>query len=111
MEIMLEPTSNKLLVGTVGTYEPEVHCRCCSLVPVSNKRLIWLCHSSHVVKDKKLAISNASSMLEDFDPPFYEPLFFKEVPSIPRNLKTHAEGFCPTSLHFLSFNGKSCIQI
>nr|GEW42069.1 reverse transcriptase domain-containing protein [Tanacetum cinerariifolium] len=34
-----------------------------------------------VVQDKKLATSNASSMLEDFDPPFYEPLFFKEVPS------------------------------
>nr|GEV48864.1 hypothetical protein [Tanacetum cinerariifolium] len=33
-----------------------------------------------VVQDKKLVISIASSMLEDFDPPFYEPLFFKEVP-------------------------------
>nr|GEZ65319.1 hypothetical protein [Tanacetum cinerariifolium] len=30
--------------------------------------------------EDKLASSNASSMLEDFDPPFYEPLFFKEVP-------------------------------
>nr|GEW08697.1 hypothetical protein [Tanacetum cinerariifolium] len=30
--------------------------------------------------DKKLAISNASLVLENFDPPFYEPLFFKEVP-------------------------------
>nr|GFC74588.1 hypothetical protein [Tanacetum cinerariifolium] len=35
---------------------------------------------TRVVQDKKLATSNASSMLEDFDPPFYEPLFFKEVP-------------------------------
>nr|GFA76880.1 reverse transcriptase domain-containing protein [Tanacetum cinerariifolium] len=35
---------------------------------------------TRVVQDKKLAISNASLMLEDFDPPFYEPLFFKEVP-------------------------------
>nr|GEW52007.1 reverse transcriptase domain-containing protein [Tanacetum cinerariifolium] len=33
-----------------------------------------------VVQDKKLAISNASLVLEDFDPPFYEPIFFKEVP-------------------------------
>nr|GEX82171.1 reverse transcriptase domain-containing protein [Tanacetum cinerariifolium] len=33
------------------------------------------------VQDKKLATSNASSMLEDFDPPFYEPFFFIEVPS------------------------------
>nr|GFC23967.1 hypothetical protein [Tanacetum cinerariifolium] len=31
-------------------------------------------------EDKKLAISNASLMLEDFDPPLYEPPFFKEVP-------------------------------
>nr|GEW58747.1 hypothetical protein [Tanacetum cinerariifolium] len=35
---------------------------------------------TRVVQDKKLAISNASMVLEDFDPPFYEPLFFKEVP-------------------------------
>nr|GEV09650.1 hypothetical protein [Tanacetum cinerariifolium] len=33
-----------------------------------------------VVQDKKLAISNASLMLEDFDPPLYEIPFFKEVP-------------------------------
>nr|GFD29980.1 hypothetical protein [Tanacetum cinerariifolium] len=33
-----------------------------------------------VVQDKKLATSNASLVLEDFDPPSYEPLFFKEVP-------------------------------
>nr|GEX69911.1 hypothetical protein [Tanacetum cinerariifolium] len=30
--------------------------------------------------DKKLAISNAFLVLEDFDPLFYEPLFFKKVP-------------------------------
>nr|GEV27625.1 hypothetical protein [Tanacetum cinerariifolium] len=35
---------------------------------------------TRVVQDKKLAISNASLLLEDFDPHFYEPLFFKEVP-------------------------------
>nr|GEU57095.1 reverse transcriptase domain-containing protein [Tanacetum cinerariifolium] len=35
---------------------------------------------THVVQDKKLATSNASLVLEDFDPPIYEPLFFKEVP-------------------------------
>nr|GEX89991.1 hypothetical protein [Tanacetum cinerariifolium] len=35
---------------------------------------------THVVQDKKLATSNASLVLEDFDPPFYEPLFLKEVP-------------------------------
>nr|GEV57223.1 hypothetical protein [Tanacetum cinerariifolium] len=31
-------------------------------------------------KDKKLAISNASLVFEDFDPSFYEPLVFKDVP-------------------------------
>nr|GFB63189.1 hypothetical protein [Tanacetum cinerariifolium] len=35
---------------------------------------------TRVVQEKKLAISNASLVLEDFDPPFYEPVFFKEVP-------------------------------
>nr|GFA01303.1 hypothetical protein [Tanacetum cinerariifolium] len=35
-----------------------------------------------VVQDKKLAISNASLVLEDFDPPLYEPLFFKEDPNV-----------------------------
>nr|GEX99939.1 hypothetical protein [Tanacetum cinerariifolium] len=35
---------------------------------------------TRVVQDKKLAISNASLVLEDFDPYFYEPFFFKEVP-------------------------------
>nr|GEU39906.1 hypothetical protein [Tanacetum cinerariifolium] len=49
---------------------------------------------TRVVQDKKLAISNASLMLEDFDPPFYEPLFFKEVPNILGNVKTLAKGFC-----------------
>nr|GEV64790.1 hypothetical protein [Tanacetum cinerariifolium] len=36
---------------------------------------------TRVVQDKKLAISNASLVLEDFDHPFYEPLLFKEVPT------------------------------
>nr|GEW07980.1 hypothetical protein [Tanacetum cinerariifolium] len=35
---------------------------------------------TRVVQNKKLVISNASLVHEDFDPPFYEPLFFKEVP-------------------------------
>nr|GEU40133.1 hypothetical protein [Tanacetum cinerariifolium] len=35
---------------------------------------------TRVVQDKKQAISNASLVLEDFDPPLYEPLFFKEFP-------------------------------
>nr|GEU38986.1 hypothetical protein [Tanacetum cinerariifolium] len=35
---------------------------------------------TRVVQDKKLATSNASLVLKDFDPLLYEPLFFKEVP-------------------------------
>nr|GEZ03075.1 hypothetical protein [Tanacetum cinerariifolium] len=35
---------------------------------------------TRVIQDKKLATSNAYLVLEDFDPPFYEPIFFKEVP-------------------------------
>nr|GEU92410.1 reverse transcriptase domain-containing protein [Tanacetum cinerariifolium] len=74
---------------------------------------------TRVAQDKKLAISNASLVLEGFDPPFYEPLFFKEVPKskmlLPfssknkekvfkpgihtsekysKNVKTHAKGVC-----------------
>nr|GEV23234.1 reverse transcriptase domain-containing protein [Tanacetum cinerariifolium] len=35
---------------------------------------------TRAAQDKKLAISHASLVFEDFDPPFYEPLFFKDVP-------------------------------
>nr|GEW06078.1 reverse transcriptase domain-containing protein [Tanacetum cinerariifolium] len=35
---------------------------------------------TRVAQDKKLAISHASLMQENFDPPLYELLFFKEVP-------------------------------
>nr|GEW99959.1 hypothetical protein [Tanacetum cinerariifolium] len=35
--------------------------------------------STRVVLDKKLETSNAPLVLKDFDPPLYEPLFFKEV--------------------------------
>nr|GEW34054.1 hypothetical protein [Tanacetum cinerariifolium] len=35
---------------------------------------------TRVAQEKKLAISKASLVFEDFDPPFYEPLFFKDVP-------------------------------
>nr|GEV64886.1 reverse transcriptase domain-containing protein [Tanacetum cinerariifolium] len=35
---------------------------------------------TRVVQDKKLAISHASLMIEDFDPPLYELPLFKEVP-------------------------------
>nr|GEX36115.1 hypothetical protein [Tanacetum cinerariifolium] len=53
---------------------------------------------TRVVQDKKLAIPNASLVLEDFDPPFYKPLFFKEVP---RNRNPYP--FSPSRL-ILSFD-------
>nr|GEU81045.1 reverse transcriptase domain-containing protein [Tanacetum cinerariifolium] len=35
---------------------------------------------TRVIQDKKMATSNAYLVIEYFNPPFYEPLFFKEVP-------------------------------
>nr|GEV24336.1 uncharacterized mitochondrial protein AtMg00810-like [Tanacetum cinerariifolium] len=37
---------------------------------------------TRVAQEKKLAISKASLVFEDFDPPFYEPLVFKDVPKL-----------------------------
>nr|GEV40750.1 reverse transcriptase domain-containing protein [Tanacetum cinerariifolium] len=37
---------------------------------------------THVVQDKKLATSNASLVIEEFDPPLYELPFFKELPRL-----------------------------
>nr|GEZ24093.1 reverse transcriptase domain-containing protein [Tanacetum cinerariifolium] len=36
---------------------------------------------THVAQEKKLAVSYSSLLFEDFDPPFYELLIFKEVPN------------------------------
>nr|GEU41577.1 reverse transcriptase domain-containing protein [Tanacetum cinerariifolium] len=66
----------------------------CDFLPLSDQEKPFEI-ITRVVQDKKVATSNASLVLEDFDPPLYEPFFFKEVP---RNLKTHAEGFCPQVL-------------
>nr|GEY78244.1 hypothetical protein [Tanacetum cinerariifolium] len=41
---------------------------------------------TRVAQEKKLAISYASLVFEDFDPPFYEPLVFKDVPNSMRLL-------------------------
>nr|GEZ24573.1 hypothetical protein [Tanacetum cinerariifolium] len=50
-------------------------------------------------KDKKLAISYTSLVFEDFDPPFYEPLFFKDVPKsmmlLPFSSKNEEKVFKP----------------
>nr|GEY51242.1 hypothetical protein [Tanacetum cinerariifolium] len=54
---------------------------------------------TRVVEDKKLAISNASLVLEEFDPPFYKHLFFKEVPKanmlLPFSSKNQEKVFKP----------------
>nr|GFA63941.1 hypothetical protein [Tanacetum cinerariifolium] len=41
---------------------------------------------THVTQEKKLSVSYASWSFEDFDPPFYELLVFKEVPNSMRLL-------------------------
>nr|GEU49571.1 uncharacterized mitochondrial protein AtMg00810-like [Tanacetum cinerariifolium] len=41
---------------------------------------------TRVAQEKKLAISYASLVFEDFDPPFYEPLVFKDIPNSMRLL-------------------------
>nr|GEW31749.1 reverse transcriptase domain-containing protein [Tanacetum cinerariifolium] len=92
---------------------------------------------TRAVQDKKLAISNASLVLEDFDHPLYEPLFFKEVhrsnmllpfsseneetvfkPGIhtskkfillySRKFEDSCRRILSSSLHFLSFIRESC---
>nr|GEX70702.1 hypothetical protein [Tanacetum cinerariifolium] len=35
-----------------------------------------------VAQEKKLAISYASFVFKDFDPPYYEPIFFKDAPKL-----------------------------
>nr|GEU45530.1 hypothetical protein [Tanacetum cinerariifolium] len=46
---------------------------------------------TRVAQEKKLAISFASWLFEDFDPPFYELLVFKEVPNLMRLLLFSSE--------------------
>nr|GEZ95121.1 hypothetical protein [Tanacetum cinerariifolium] len=46
---------------------------------------------THVTQEKKLAVSLASWLSEDFNPPFYELLVFKEVPNSMRLLPFSSE--------------------
>nr|GEX60504.1 hypothetical protein [Tanacetum cinerariifolium] len=46
---------------------------------------------TRVTQEKKLAVSYASLLFEDFDPPFYELLVFKEVPNLMRLLLFSSE--------------------
>nr|GEZ93029.1 hypothetical protein [Tanacetum cinerariifolium] len=48
---------------------------------------------TRVTQEKKLAVSFASLLFEDFSPPFYELLVFKELSSIPGFMKILANGF------------------
>nr|GEX26144.1 reverse transcriptase domain-containing protein [Tanacetum cinerariifolium] len=65
-------------------------------------------HSTN--NEDKLSTSNAS-LIADFDPPLCELPFFKEVPSIPGNLKTHGKGFCPPVFVSSASIRESCILI
>nr|GFA89851.1 reverse transcriptase domain-containing protein [Tanacetum cinerariifolium] len=51
---------------------------------LSHEQLILII--THVTQEKKLAVSFASLLSKDFDPPFYELLVFKEVPNSMRLL-------------------------
>nr|GEX48428.1 ribonuclease H-like domain-containing protein [Tanacetum cinerariifolium] len=46
---------------------------------------------TRVAQEKKLAISYASLLFEDFDPPFFEPFVFKDVPNSMRLLLFSSE--------------------
>nr|GEW41692.1 hypothetical protein [Tanacetum cinerariifolium] len=50
---------------------------------------------TRVANEKKLAISYASLVFEDFDPPFYEPLVFKNVPNFPFSSENEEKVFKP----------------
>nr|GFB45163.1 hypothetical protein [Tanacetum cinerariifolium] len=63
---------------------------------------------THVTQEKKLAVSFASWLSEDFDPPFYELLVFKEVPISVRLLLFSSENeekvFKPGIYNFKKFH-------
>nr|GFB88647.1 hypothetical protein [Tanacetum cinerariifolium] len=56
---------------------------------LSHEKLVKII--THVTQEKKLAVSFASWLSEDFDPPFYELLVFKEVPNSMRLLSFSSE--------------------
>nr|GFC37143.1 hypothetical protein [Tanacetum cinerariifolium] len=63
---------------------------------------------THVTQEKKLAVSFASWLFEDFDPPFYELLVFKEVPTsmrlLPFSSKNEEKVFKPGIYTFGKFH-------
>nr|GFA89272.1 hypothetical protein [Tanacetum cinerariifolium] len=56
---------------------------------LSHEKLVKII--THVTQEKKLAVSFASWLSEDFDPPFFELLLFKEVPISVRLLPFSSE--------------------
>nr|GEV26105.1 hypothetical protein [Tanacetum cinerariifolium] len=56
---------------------------------ISHEKLVKII--ARVTQEKKLAVSFASWLFEDFDPPFYELLVFKEVPNSVRLLPFSSE--------------------
>nr|GFA09778.1 reverse transcriptase domain-containing protein [Tanacetum cinerariifolium] len=63
---------------------------------------------THVTQEKKLAVSLASWLFEDFDPPFSELLVFKEVPNsmrlLPFSSKNEEKVFKPGIYTFKKFH-------
>nr|GFA15325.1 reverse transcriptase domain-containing protein [Tanacetum cinerariifolium] len=58
----------------------------CNILPHSENHEKSVTIITRVAQEKKLAISYASLVFEDFDPPFYELLVFKDVPNSMRLL-------------------------
>nr|GFC81124.1 hypothetical protein [Tanacetum cinerariifolium] len=56
---------------------------------LSHEKLVKII--THYTPEKKLAVSFASCLFEDFDPPFYVLLVFKEVPNSMRLLPFSSE--------------------
>nr|GEX62679.1 hypothetical protein [Tanacetum cinerariifolium] len=56
---------------------------------LSHEKLVTII--TYFAQEKKLAVSFASWLFEDFDPPFYELLVFKEVPNSMRLLPFSSE--------------------
>nr|GEV09592.1 hypothetical protein [Tanacetum cinerariifolium] len=72
VDIFVDPIPEMIFPGLMLCPQPTTRIRYLTQVSSFKKNLL----KSSLV----LAISNACLVLEDFDPPFYEPLFFKEVP-------------------------------
>nr|GEY49082.1 reverse transcriptase domain-containing protein [Tanacetum cinerariifolium] len=65
-------------------FSPDNEDKVFNLGILSHEKLVKII--THVTQEKKLAVSVASWLSEDFDPPFFELLVFKEVPNSMRLL-------------------------